>query len=183
MLLNYLYYTANKTILHCWDSCMILQIEHIVSCHIFIWSQIVVKTAFDNTVFFCSTQPIFVALQRIFLNGVTQSTAIFTNIETPLFLIVPIMYCKTFKSVIGLVVIICKALVTFIIFYSVHEKAKQPCAGLVRSWGFQEVEVPKFQDNRHMKVVRLSVLRTGRLYSRKYSLYSFLLEAESTPGS
>jgi len=31
-------------------------------------------------------------------------------------------------------------------------------------WGFQEVEVPRFQDNRHMKVVRLSALSTGRLY-------------------
>ena len=29
---------------------------------------------------------------------------------------------------------------------------------------FQEVEAPRFQDNRHMKVVRLSALRTGRLY-------------------
>jgi len=37
-------------------------------------------------------------------------------------------------------------------------------AGLDRPWGFQEVEVPIFQDNRHMKVVRLSILRTGRLY-------------------
>jgi hypothetical protein len=51
---------------------------------------------------------------------------------------------------------------------------------LVR-WGFQEVENPRFQDNRHMKVVRLSALHTGRLYTslpRKYSWYSFLLEAE-----
>ena len=31
---------------------------------------------------------------------------------------------------------------------------------------FQEVEAPRFQDNRHMKVVRLSVLLTGRLYPR-----------------
>jgi len=29
---------------------------------------------------------------------------------------------------------------------------------------------------------RLSALCTGRLYPRKYSWYSFLLEAESTPG-
>jgi hypothetical protein len=33
-----------------------------------------------------------------------------------------------------------------------------------RSLGSQEVEVPRFLDNRHMKVVRLSALRTGRLY-------------------
>jgi hypothetical protein len=31
-------------------------------------------------------------------------------------------------------------------------------------WGFQEVEAPRLQDNRHMKVVRLSALHTGRLY-------------------
>jgi hypothetical protein len=32
-----------------------------------------------------------------------------------------------------------------------------------------------------MKIVRLSALRTGRLYPSKYSWYSFLLEAESNP--
>ena len=35
--------------------------------------------------------------------------------------------------------------------------------GLTR--GFQEVEAPRFQDNWHMKVVRLSALHTGHLYS------------------
>jgi len=39
-----------------------------------------------------------------------------------------------------------------------------PMTGLDRVWGFQEVEAPRFQDNRHMKVVRLSALSTGRLY-------------------
>jgi hypothetical protein len=29
------------------------------------------------------------------------------------------------------------------------------------------VEAPRFEDNRHMKVVRLSALRTGRLYSQE----------------
>jgi hypothetical protein len=33
-----------------------------------------------------------------------------------------------------------------------------------RPWGLQEV-APRFQDNRHMKVVRLSALRTSRLYT------------------
>ena len=33
-------------------------------------------------------------------------------------------------------------------------------------WGFQEVEVPRFQDSRHMKVVR-SALRTGRLFPQE----------------
>ena len=46
----------------------------------------------------------------------------------------------------------------------------------------QEFQTPRFHDSRYIKVVMLSVC-TGRLYSpRKYSRYSFLLEAESTPG-
>jgi hypothetical protein len=33
-----------------------------------------------------------------------------------------------------------------------------------RPLGFQDDKAPRFQDNRHMKVVRLSDLHTGRLY-------------------
>ena len=39
-----------------------------------------------------------------------------------------------------------------------------PITGLDRPWGFQNVEAPRFQDNRHMKVAKLSALRTGRRY-------------------
>jgi hypothetical protein len=35
---------------------------------------------------------------------------------------------------------------------------------LARPLGFQESEAPRFQDNRHMKVARLSALSTSRLY-------------------
>ena len=42
-----------------------------------------------------------------------------------------------------------------------------PITDLDRPWGFQEAEAPRFQENRHMKLVRLSVLRTGRLYPRE----------------
>ena len=63
----------------------------------------------------------------------------------------------------------------FEIKLSVEGKLKSsPITGLNRPWGFQEAEVPRFQDTRHMKVVRLSAPRTGRFYS-------FLLKAESTP--
>ena len=46
------------------------------------------------------------------------------------------------------------------------------CKGKVKSSldmprGFQEVEVPRFQDNRHIKMVRLTALHTGRLYPQK----------------
>jgi len=37
----------------------------------------------------------------------------------------------------------------------VEVKVKQSLTGLDRPWWFQEVETPRFQDNRHMKVVRL----------------------------
>jgi hypothetical protein len=63
------------------------------------------------------------------------------------------------------------------------QKRKHPITGLGRPFGIQEFEAPKFLDICHMKVVRLSALRTGRLYPpRRYSWYSFLLEAELTLG-
>jgi hypothetical protein len=51
-----------------------------------------------------------------------------------------------------------------------------PITGFNRLLGLQEVEVPRFQDSRHMRVVR-SAVRTGRFYPR----YLFLLEVDSTP--
>jgi len=48
--------------------------------------------------------------------------------------------------------------------YFKYKSRSNPITGLDRPWGFQEVEAPRFQDNRHMKVVRMSALRTGRLY-------------------
>ena len=46
--------------------------------------------------------------------------------------------------------------------------------------GFGTSRVPESLGNRHMKVVSLSVLGTGRLYPRRYSLYLFMIEAEQT---
>jgi hypothetical protein len=48
---------------------------------------------------------------------------------------------------------------------SSHVKKKYPITGLDSPCGFQEVEAPRFQDSRHIKVVRLSALHTGHLYS------------------
>jgi hypothetical protein len=42
-----------------------------------------------------------------------------------------------------------------------------PATGLDRPLEFREVEAPEFLDNRHMKVVRVSALRTGRLYPQE----------------
>jgi hypothetical protein len=41
-----------------------------------------------------------------------------------------------------------------------------PITGLDRHWGSQEVKAPRFQDNRHMNLERLSVLCTRRSWMR-----------------
>ena len=66
--------------------------------------------------------------------------------------------------------------------YSMGESKAIPLQAWTGPESSRKVKAPRFQDSRHMKVVRLSALRTGLLYPpRKYSWYSFLLEAESTP--
>ena len=42
---------------------------------------------------------------------------------------------------------------------------RNPITGLDRPGGFQEAEAHTLQDSRHMKLVRLSALRTGHLYT------------------
>jgi len=48
--------------------------------------------------------------------------------------------------------------------------SSNPITGLDKPWGFQEVEAPRFQDNRHIKLIRMSALRTGRLYPQEIFL-------------
>ena len=50
------------------------------------------------------------------------------------------------------------------------KKARNSITGLGRPWGFQEVEAPRFQGNRHMKVVRLSAVGNGLLYPQEIFL-------------
>jgi hypothetical protein len=46
-------------------------------------------------------------------------------------------------------------------------KKSNSITGLDRPWRFQEAEAPRFQDKRHVKVVRLSALLTGHLYPQE----------------
>jgi hypothetical protein len=51
-----------------------------------------------------------------------------------------------------------------------------------RPWGVQVVEAPRLRENRHMRLVSLSALRTGDLYlHRKYSWHSFDLRVWADP--
>ena len=47
------------------------------------------------------------------------------------------------------------------------KRYSNPITGPDGPRGFQEVEAPRFQDSRHKKLSRLSVLNTGRLYPQK----------------
>jgi hypothetical protein len=48
--------------------------------------------------------------------------------------------------------------------YKIVKGKSNPITGLDMPLGFQKVEAPRFLDNRHAKVVRLSAIRTGRFY-------------------
>jgi hypothetical protein len=50
-----------------------------------------------------------------------------------------------------------------------------PITSLDRPRGLQEFETPRYQDNQHMKVVRLSALPTDRLYLQKIFLVLILV--------
>jgi hypothetical protein len=59
----------------------------------------------------------------------------------------------------------------FIVTYSLIEcYFKKVEQSYCRPWRFQEAETSRIQDNRHMKVVRLSALCTGRLYPQEILL-------------
>ena len=82
-----------------------------------------------------------------------------------------------FRSVIYLYLMYYPTSIVFITTNGWHEfvfwqtmKKSNSITGLDKPWGFQEVEAPRFQDNRHIKVVSLSALRTGRFYPQEIFL-------------
>jgi hypothetical protein len=55
-----------------------------------------------------------------------------------------------------------------LIVFTLHSTTKSyPTTGLYRPLRLQAVEAPEFLHNRHVKVVTLSALRTGRLYPQE----------------
>jgi hypothetical protein len=56
-----------------------------------------------------------------------------------------------------------QVIVFIIVWGRAYALTCNPIAGLDRPRGFQEVEAPRFHDIRHMQMVSLSVLRTGRI--------------------
>jgi hypothetical protein len=54
-------------------------------------------------------------------------------------------------------------------------KRKDPITGLDRRWGFREVVAPRSHDNRHIKVVWLSAIRTGCLYPPLQEIFPVLI--------
>jgi hypothetical protein len=57
--------------------------------------------------------------------------------------------------------------VIFVIFLDLLIQKSFPATGLDRPLGFHEAEAPEFLENRHMKMVILSALHTGRLYPQE----------------
>jgi hypothetical protein len=68
----------------------------------------------------------------------------------------------TVDSIITIITVIIFILI-LIYVSNMFQMVNNPITGLDRPWEFQEIEAPRFQDNRHMKVVRLSALLIGLL--------------------
>jgi hypothetical protein len=60
--------------------------------------------------------------------------------------------------------LVCVYMCVWLIKKPMAKGLSNSCTGWDWPWGFKEVEAPRFHDNWHMKVVRLSALSTSCLY-------------------
>jgi hypothetical protein len=74
-----------------------------------------------------------------------------------------VQYCDTEKEISYNIKIAGKFLKELAVCKHGERDYSNPITAQDRACGFQEVESPRFQDNRHMKVVRLSALHNGHL--------------------
>ena len=65
---------------------------------------------------------------------------------------------------------------------NIYNIKRSPVTGLEWPRVFQEVKVPRFHDNGTGRWLGCQPYAPAAFTSRKFSWYSFLLEAESTPG-
>jgi hypothetical protein len=63
----------------------------------------------------------------------------------------------------------------------VRKRVKQSHYRPGRPWGFHEVQTPRYQDNWHINVVRLSALGTGCLYRQEVFLVLISVKRLSRP--
>ena len=80
-----------------------------------------------------------------------------------LFTVLQCLYCTKVESLIFVVTKNQQQLYLNVLKVKVKQSHCRP-------WGFQEVGAPRFQDNRHFKVIKLSALFTGCLYPQEIFL-------------
>jgi hypothetical protein len=123
-------------------------------CHSYLSNAWMTASA-DTSFFFILRTICQLIYKEFFLWSIVRSRSRFSNIKRPL----PVQCVRRHIFNVGV-------LIGFLIVkIKVKAKLKLCCTGLDKPVAFQEVEALRFPDNRHVKVIKLSALRTDRLYS------------------